>query len=469
MKIFIKAISFALVLMLFATSAAFAATVPTDVSGTNWEKAVTTLVESGAITGDEDGLFHAENNLTRAQACIIIVKTINPPASMVNGTATQSATKTNFTDLKGYSWAAGYIGYAVKNGIVKGYPDGTFKPGNKVSTNEMLTMVLRAAGYTEEQIGANWPQDYITKAKAEGVLEGIEENYAEYATKGMAAQMAYNKMAVLKTKAPTVTEQPQGTDKDGVNLAPSVKGMTFAIGSFDSNITTFAGKSLAKDIKVYTYGLEKDYNKDMTFSNKAEAYRLDTVYKYKNVKTSVWYRVENGSITEMIVPGNVGYTGRACVVINKKVTTTNAEGKSVDALKTLTAGLEITWLTRESTDVPAITDGDGQVYELYLSNGEAKSVATTVGAKYSSFVELTPSNIDAVTNVVYSYKDGMVRIENATGTLIDVKDNATIYVWDKDEKEYVQGNLNSIREGKQIRAYDASDDDASSADLVVIK
>jgi len=79
-KIF-KALSITLVLILMSTVFTFAADVPADVKGTSYEEAVTALVEKGIITGDADGSFNPDSLLTRAQACIIVVKSMNPPAS----------------------------------------------------------------------------------------------------------------------------------------------------------------------------------------------------------------------------------------------------------------------------------------------------------------------------------------------------------------------------------------------------
>ncbi len=452
-----------LVMMMFASTTAFAATIPTDIAGTSCEEAVKTLVEAGAITGDTDGKFHPEDKLTRAQACIIIVKTIDPVASLVNGTATQSSGKTSFTDLKGYSWASGYIAYAVEHGIVKGYPDGTFKPGVNVSTNEMLTMVLRAAGYTEDKIGASWPADYITKAKEAGILKGIDESYPENATKGMAAQMTFNQMKELKAMAPTIATDPQGTEQDKPSNIPSTSGMTFVTGSFDDDLNTFAGKTLSKSVEIYTYGAKKEYSKDMKFSDKEDTYRKDTVYKFKDVKTPAWYLVEGDKITKMILPGDTGFSGNVYGVVNGTVKLSSQEKDAITGFKTLTATKAITWFGKKGLTVPTFTPGDGQLYELYTSNGEVRDVATTDGANGKMFKELTTSKS---WTAVTEYSDSVITIANG---LIPVKRNASIYVWDDSKKEYKAGSLSSIKAGKEVRAYDVSDDDAEEADVVIVK
>src|SRR5665648_899982 len=78
--------------MIFA-QAAFGASGPSEVIGESYEAAVETLFDKGIITGDETGKHNPEPTLTRAQACIIVVKSMNPPIAEVAGTATQDALK----------------------------------------------------------------------------------------------------------------------------------------------------------------------------------------------------------------------------------------------------------------------------------------------------------------------------------------------------------------------------------------
>jgi len=71
-----------------------------------------------------------------------------------------------FPDLKGH-WARGYVAVARRAGVVSGYADGTFRPGNQVTHAEALTMLLRASGL---KITGPWPQAYLDGALAAGVL-----------------------------------------------------------------------------------------------------------------------------------------------------------------------------------------------------------------------------------------------------------------------------------------------------------
>ena len=268
--------------------------VPSDVSGATYEEAVKALVEGGIITGDTDGLFHPDSSLTRAQACIIVVKSMNPPSAEITGTATQPVSKSGFSDMSGYGWAEGYISYAVKHGVTKGYPGGTFKPGNNVTMNELITMVLRASDFTDENLGGTWPSNYVTKATQLELLGNIPSPMPALATKWMAAQLGYNALDKITTANPKQVTPGQGTDQDKPDSIPNTAAMTFASGSFNSTMTSFNGKAISEKVIIYTFGQSKNYSSTITFSKKLSDYSIDTVYKYKNVKTPAFYQVESG-------------------------------------------------------------------------------------------------------------------------------------------------------------------------------
>src|SRR5665648_788507 len=52
------------------------------------------------------------------------------------------------SDISGH-WAEATIQSWVDNGLIKGYPDGTFKPDNNITRAEFISLVNRAFGYTE--------------------------------------------------------------------------------------------------------------------------------------------------------------------------------------------------------------------------------------------------------------------------------------------------------------------------------
>jgi len=57
--------------------------------------------------------------------------------------------KMTFLDVSPLHWAFPWVEYAENKGLVRGYPDGTFLPERAVSVMEMLTVLVRAKGWLE--------------------------------------------------------------------------------------------------------------------------------------------------------------------------------------------------------------------------------------------------------------------------------------------------------------------------------
>ena len=465
--------------------------IPADVSSSPYEQAIVALIDAGAITGDEDGLFHPTDLLTRAQACVIVVKTIDPPDANLFGTATQSPASGAFSDLRGYGWAQPYINYAARHDIVNGYPDGTFRPGNQVTGNEMLTMVLRAAGYTDDVVGTNWPADHIAKAAEVGILDGIEQVPA-LATKEIAAQMTYNQLDALQAigaaEAPFGTEEPGGAEGPdaaeepggaiGTADAPEwAEGLIYATGRFNANMTTYAGRTVSPQVEVFTYGVRADYKSDMILPAREGQLSRDTIHKFKNAETPAFYRVERDRIVYMILPTDAGFSGRVHGVVNEIVNAINGKHDPVRELRTLAAGQRIAWLTKDEatgnpTDVLFDQRLDGMVYELATSNGIVQNIYTSRESRsHKDFDELTNNGgiSRGWNDKVIEFSDGAVRIEDGNGgTLIAVDSRVVIYMLSDDGKSYTVGRQRDIREGDYIRAFSFSSD-GDVANIITLK
>ena len=180
-----KVLSFVLVLSLVlgSFSMAFAAT-PTDVVGEASQEAVTVLSDLGVVSGYEDGTYKPENIVTRAEMAVLVIRALGL-TDYVSGTA-----KSSFKDMAGYGWADGYVAYAQSLGFVSGYPDGTFKPGQTVSYDEAASMLIRALGYTPESLTGTWPANFVVRAKALGILDGVQAG-TKGANRGDVAIMLY--------------------------------------------------------------------------------------------------------------------------------------------------------------------------------------------------------------------------------------------------------------------------------------
>ncbi|MBB3071125.1 hypothetical protein FHS14_004132 [Paenibacillus baekrokdamisoli] len=96
---------------------------------------------------------------------------------------TDTPAKVQFSDIAGH-WAESSIMQAVSGGIVKGYTDGTFKPGKTVTRAEFVVMLMNAlkpqeAGaeltFTDSaKIGA-WAQNAVAQAFQAGIIKGYKD------------------------------------------------------------------------------------------------------------------------------------------------------------------------------------------------------------------------------------------------------------------------------------------------------
>ncbi|WP_052343512.1 S-layer homology domain-containing protein [Bacillus massiliigorillae] len=100
------------------------------------------MSEYGVITGFPDGTFRPAQAVTRGQAAIMIGRDLYEEDEVTN-------TKTKFKDVSPSSAAARYIQKATEDGIITGFPDGTYRPDQSVTRGQMAIFLSRAFDLTK--------------------------------------------------------------------------------------------------------------------------------------------------------------------------------------------------------------------------------------------------------------------------------------------------------------------------------
>ena len=94
--------------------------------------AVSTLSKMGIIKGYEDGSFKPDASISRAEFAAIAAR-FDPDGDKTPAT---------FSDVSSH-WAKDEISIAANHGWIKGYEDGSFKPDQKITRAETMTLVNR--------------------------------------------------------------------------------------------------------------------------------------------------------------------------------------------------------------------------------------------------------------------------------------------------------------------------------------
>lgn len=132
-----------------------------------YKTAIEGLVKKGVLNGYDDGTFAPANPITRAEFVKMIVTATNAKESKEN----------TFSDVATNHWAKEFINIAVKNNFVEGYEDNTFRPEEKITYGEVVTVVIRAlASQTKLDSSLSWPMNYMKAAEELNLFDGYYTN-----------------------------------------------------------------------------------------------------------------------------------------------------------------------------------------------------------------------------------------------------------------------------------------------------
>ena len=126
------------------------------------------------IAGYPDGTFKPGREVTRAEAVRMFVKLVN------NGAELPKNPTTKFKDANN-KWYSDEINYAVSKGFIKGYSDGTFKPNQTITRAEFAQMisVFVKDGYPGssnfKDVKGHWASDAINELYGNKNIKGFPD------------------------------------------------------------------------------------------------------------------------------------------------------------------------------------------------------------------------------------------------------------------------------------------------------
>ena len=390
----------------------------------DYAEAVAVLNGMGVFKGYEDGSFQPKGNITRAEVSAIVYRVYTQDVK--DAKASMYATYNKFSDMAGAGWAQGYIGYCANAELVKGYPDGTFKPSGKVTGYEVLAMILRAVGYDKngEFSGADWALHVAQTAQQAGVLKnvkGIDLNAP--ATRELVAELLFRAIA----EASTVTYTPAFgyvTDKVLNNAAPTLGYKNFKLVGNDS--ADVFGRPATK--WIYNVGDKSTLVVDkpvVSYTTKVDECDIAKDLGITSAKAIEGAYIDGASYAKNLTSADV--TSNRYATINPLATTSyvGAQGRLTEVYDMGTAGYRIveinTYLAQVTKVTPAYTDRNSHTtvdtvdLKAYTTSNTASPATFTKveasGFTVGQYVLVTISNVGTATAAVES----VVAAEVVTG------------------------------------------------------
>lgn len=130
------------------------------------------------INGYPDGSVQPDGNITREETTSVLYRITNHEYEKP-----YVATGDIFPDIDAERWSAHDIEYMAEKEIVSGYPDGEFKPTNRLTRAEFAALICRFAklekAETENPFSdvseSHWAYEYILSLAQSGLVEGYED------------------------------------------------------------------------------------------------------------------------------------------------------------------------------------------------------------------------------------------------------------------------------------------------------
>ena len=212
---------------------------------------ISVLTELGAVGGYADRTFRPNRILNRAEFLKIVLRS-HPDAAVSEEDAGNC-----FPDIGQWDWFSMYVCYAKEHGIVGGYPDGTFRPGDTVNYAEALKIlgelydVITPA--SELPYGGQdrmpWYVPYREGAISAGVSLGpdFDPNMEHLLTRGEMARLA----AAYRARNEGQLEEYRRAER-GESISASSSSETISAPSSSSS-PSFSSSSSASSIARWTH------------------------------------------------------------------------------------------------------------------------------------------------------------------------------------------------------------------------
>lgn len=269
----------------------------TDIQNHWAKKSIDYLVNKKILNGYPDGTFKPNNYISREEAVKIIVLALNKEPKQDQ--------KSKFPDVAEGFWAEEYINVAKDENIITGYPDGRFGLGTNLKRGEMAAILVRSFGlkptnaqgslpFSDVEKG-HWAYKDILTLYQNGVVKGYPDG-----TYGPESTITRGEFATFVERILNpVKEENPSTGNPSPNPTEEITSYSF---DFEKILKEGQEQTLALSV-TYKDGTTKDVTKDTTFKVEKPEVAVIQNGKIKALKegTTKLTATYKGQIAETVV------------------------------------------------------------------------------------------------------------------------------------------------------------------------
>ncbi len=366
------------------------------------------------------------------------------------------------SDVKGH-WAQGSVNNLIEQGILNGYPDGTFRPDQSITRAELAKTLAVAYGFKASgrqdrfpDTQGHWAQDYITALAQQEIITGYPDGYFKPEAPVTRAEIVTMLTRLLKVG----TEEEQYI----MEFVPSFPDL-------EEEHWAFYPVELAARLKILPGYFQPDFHPDRLASRADTAWMLDQLLNLQTVRGKITehpsgsnlltIQPEEGELQIVLVP-------QETVVFRNNITTTADQ---------LTKDDKITIFYNRNQE-PAIVKAYGEVTKndlLGRLSSMVKGRLTTeqiasilagdweqvkdglVGELYNQLLKygLTPEEAESILIQDWAYLDtiGRDRLAGALSDYLGITRDLSRAILDRDLeriKEYAKIELTALALGQLL-------------------
>ena len=159
-------------------------------------------MQKSIVTGDENGNFNPDKNITRAEFVTLVSKVMN----------IEDTKEFSFADVPDNAWYKEYLKKVVGAGLIS--DDEYFRPNDSITREEMTKIIVcgyrNKTGDTKEypvqqiedsDLISSWAKEYVYTAYSLGIVNGVTSTQfapKENATKAQAAAIIKNFISIVE-------------------------------------------------------------------------------------------------------------------------------------------------------------------------------------------------------------------------------------------------------------------------------